>query len=333
MRLPPVVSQPFLSVVIVITVFLQLMPPALAANLPTSKAVSHAAAQQELTSVPTRLQFGEIPVGQTSNQFVTITNRSRASLTIFEAASTGRQFTLTGLDLPLTLGEGESFTFRVTFAPRAPGAARGSISLVSRTSRKTLTMPLAGTGAPAGQLSITPATIDFGDVREGSSGIQTGKLTATGSGVIVSAATLNNSNFQLSGLSLPVTIPAGGSVPFTVKFVPRDGRISSATLSFASNAENSLSEEPVTASSVGPAKHRVELSWKASTSKHIIGYNIYRGNRSGGPYKRINRVLDPNTRFTDLNVAAGHKYYYVATAVNWRKTRSIYSKQIKVVVP
>jgi hypothetical protein len=333
MRLPPVVSQPFLSVVIVITVFLHLMPSTLAANLPTGKAVSHAAAKQELTSVPARLQFGEIRVGQTSNQFVTITNRSRASLTIFEAASTGPQFTLSGLDLPLTLSEGESFTFTVTFAPRAPGAADGSISLVSRASRKTLTMRLAGTGAPVGQLSITPATIDFGDVGEGSSGIQTGKLTATGSGVIISSATSNSSNFELSGLSLPVTIPAGGSVPFTVKFVPGDGRISSATLSFASNAENSLSEEPVKATIIGPAKHRVQLSWKASTSKHIVGYNIYRGNRSGGPYKKINRVLDPNTRFTDLTVAAGHKYYYVATAVNRRKARSKYSKQIKVVVP
>ena len=333
MRLPPVVSQPFFLVVIVTTVFLQLMPPALAANLPTSKAVSHAAAQQELTSVPASLQFGEIRVGQTSNQFVTITNRSRASLTIFEAASTGAQFTLSGLDLPLTLGEGESFTFRVTFAPRAAGAAGGSISLVSRTSRKTLTMQLSGTGAPAGQLSIAPATIDFGEVREGSGGIQTGKLTATGSAVTVSSATLNSSNFELRGLSLPLTIPAGASVPFTVKFVPRDGGISSATLSFASNAENPLSEEAVTANIVGPAKHRVQLSWKASTSKHIVGYNIYRGSRSGGPYRKINRVLDPNTRFTDHTVAAGHKYYYVATAVNWRKTSSSYSKQIRVVVP
>src|ERR1700733_1379394 len=110
MGLPPLVSQPFLSVGIVVTVFLQLMPPALAANLPTRKAVSHAAAKQGLTSVPAGLQFGEIRVGQTSNQFVTVTNRNRASLTIFEAASTGAQFTLSGLDLPLTLSGGQSFT-------------------------------------------------------------------------------------------------------------------------------------------------------------------------------------------------------------------------------
>jgi fibronectin type 3 domain-containing protein len=63
---------------------------------------------------------------------------------------------------------------------------------------------------------------------------------------------------------------------------------------------------------------------------------VYRGNRSGGPYKKINGVLDPNTRFTDLTVSAGHKYYYVATAVNLRRRRkreSTHSKQIQVVIP
>jgi fibronectin type 3 domain-containing protein len=140
-------------------------------------------------------------------------------------------------------------------------------------------------------------------------------------------------NFQLGGLSLPITIPAGQSVPFTVTFVPPDISSSSAILSFASDAKNSPTEQAVAVRILNPAQHKVQLSWKASTSKHILGYNVYRGNRSGGPYKKINSVLDPNTRFTDLMVTAGHKYYYVATAVNWRKRESVHSKQIQVVIP
>jgi fibronectin type 3 domain-containing protein len=122
-------------------------------------------------------------------------------------------------------------------------------------------------------------------------------------------------------------------VPFTVTFVPRDSRSASAILSFSSDAENPRSEQAMTARMVDAAQHKVQLSWKASTSKHIVGYNVYRGNRSGGPYKKINDVLDPSTRFTDLTVTAGKKYYYVATAVNSRKRESHHSKQIQVVIP
>jgi hypothetical protein len=66
----------------------------------------------------------------------------------------------------------------------------------------------------------------------------------------------------------------------------------SAILSFASDAENSPTEQAITVPMVGPPQHKVELSWKASNSKHVAGYNIYRGNRWRGPYEKINRSID-----------------------------------------
>jgi hypothetical protein len=167
----------------------------------------------------------------------------------------------------------------------------------------------------------------------GSTGTQKVQLTATGADVTVSSAITSSKNFQLNGPTLPFTIPSGHSVPFTVTFVPEGSDSSSAALSFVSDASNSPNEQVVTLRVVGPVQHKVQLSWNASNSKHILGYNIYRGNRSGGPYQKINDVLDPNTRFTDLTVSAGHKYYYVATAVNWMKRESTHSKQIQVVIP
>ena len=261
---------------------------------------------------------------------MTITNSGRTHLTVLSATSTSTEFGLNGLDLPLTLAAGESFTFRVNFAPLKSGRVDGSISIVSGAPKQTLTIHLVGTSRATGQLQVTPAAIDFGDASVGSTATQQGQLTASGASVTVSSATISNENFQLGGLSLPLTIPAGHSVPFTVTFVPHDTSSSSAILSFASDGESSPTEQAVI---VRPAKHKVQLSWKASTSKHILGYNVYRGNRSGGPYKKINSVLDPNTKFTDLTVAAGHKYYYVATAVNSRKRQSAHSKQIQVVIP
>jgi len=160
-----------------------------------------------------------------------------------------------------------------------------------------------------------------------------GHLTANGADVTVSSATISSEDFRWGGLSLPFTIPAGHSVPFTITFVPKDRLSSSATLSFASDAKNSPTEQVVTARRVDPVGHKVQLSWKASTSKHLAGYNVYRGTRSGGPYKKINSSLDPSTKYTDLHVVAGYKYHYVATAVSLKGQESKRSKQVEAVIP
>jgi len=316
-----------------ITILAVSIAVAQAENMPAKKSDSHAARNQQLICDVVGLQLGEVVVGRAITKLVTITNIGGTSLTVLSAASTGTEFGLNGLDLPLTLAAGESFTFGVTFAPQRSGPEYGRISIVSDALKQTLTIPLAGTGREAGQLRVTPAVIDFGDASVGSTGTQRGQLTASGADVTVSSATISSENFQLGGLSLPVTIPAGHSVPFTVTFVPPDSRTSSATLSFASNAENSPTEQPVTASLVGLPQHEVQLSWKASKSKHVVGYNVYRGNRSGGPYQKINRGLDQSTNFTDDHIMAGCKYYYVVRAVNSRGQESKYSKQVQAVIP
>ena len=304
---------------------------ALAKNQPVSTPSSRTA-RTHLTCVATKLQLGEVAVGQTRDRLITITNSGRTRLTVLSAA-TGTEFGVNGLDLPLTLAAGESFTFRITFAPQKSGRVDGSISIVSEAPNQALTIQLSGTGRATGELQVTPPTIDFGDASVGSTGTQKVELTATGADVTVSSATTSSKNFQLYGPALPFTIPAGNSVPFTVTSVPHESDSSSAILSFTSDASNSPNEQVVTVRMVGPVQHKVQLSWKASNSKHIAGYNMYRGTRSGGPYKKINGPLDPDTSYIDVHVVAGHKYYYVATAVNAKGQESRYSKQVQAVIP
>ena len=78
--------------------------------------------------------------------------------------------------------------------------------------------------------------------------------------------------------------------------------------------------------------HNVDLSWTASTSQDVVGYNIYRGNTSGGPYQKVNAGLDPNTVYTDPQVGAG-TYYYVTTAVDSSNQESVYSNEAQALVP
>ena len=111
---------------------------------------------------------------------------------------------------------------------------------------------------------------------------------------------------MLSGISLPATIPAGQSATFTVTFTPGASGATSASLSFPSNASNSPAVQTMTGTGTAPTQHTVALTWTASAD--AVGYNIYRGTVSGGPYSMINTSLDTTTAYTDNTVLSGQTY-------------------------
>jgi hypothetical protein len=80
------------------------------------------------------------------------------------------------------------------------------------------------------------------------------------------------------------------------------------------------------------ANHVVDLSWKASTSAHIAGYNVYRG-PNGTSLKKINTSLIASTLYDDSTVANGSTYYYATTAVNIEGEESTKSSTVKAVIP
>jgi len=186
---------------------------------------------------------------------------------------------------------------------------------------------------PEGTLAVSPTTLNFGNVVVGTNSQLTGTLTASSESVTVSSDILNGSAYALSGISFPVTIPAGQHVQFTITFTPAGTGTASGSVSFTSNAANSPTVETFTGVGTPPPQHSVNLSWTASTSQNISGYNIYRGIKSGGPYSKINPVLNASTVYTDTTVADGQTYYYVATAVNSSNEESAYSNQTTAVIP
>jgi hypothetical protein len=196
-------------------------------------------------------------------------------------------------------------------------------------------VPSAGTGTTGtltGQLAIAPTTVSFGNVTVGTTQNQQGKLSASNAAVTVSSLGVSGSQFSVSGITLPVTIAAGNSVPFELTFAPQTSGTVSANVSFASNASNSPSVEVVTGSGIMP-QHSVSLGWNTSTSSGVVGYNIYRGTVSGGPYTRINSALDAAPYDTDSSVQAGYTYYYVVTAVDSTGAESGYSNPVQAVIP
>jgi hypothetical protein len=79
--------------------------------------------------------------------------------------------------------------------------------------------------------------------------------------------------------------------------------------------------------------HSVTLSWMASTSSGVVGYNVYRGSVMSGPYTKVTSSLVASLDYTDSTVLAGQTYYYVATAVDGSGNESTYSVDVKAVVP
>ena len=82
-----------------------------------------------------------------------------------------------------------------------------------------------------------------------------------------------------------------------------------------------------------PAVHSVSVTWNASTTSGLAGYNVYRGTVSGGPYSRITSTPTTALQFTDNAVAAGQTYFYVVTAVSGSGVESVTSNEMKVTVP
>ena len=79
--------------------------------------------------------------------------------------------------------------------------------------------------------------------------------------------------------------------------------------------------------------HAANLTWTASPSSNVSGYNVYRATAPGGPYTKLNSSPVSGLTYGDTAVAGGQTYYYVVTTVNTSGSESGYSTQATAVVP
>ena len=79
--------------------------------------------------------------------------------------------------------------------------------------------------------------------------------------------------------------------------------------------------------------HSVSLTWTASASTNVAGYNVYRMQQPNGTFTKANTALISGTTYTDANVSAGQQYEYVATAVDVNNNESTYSANAVVTIP
>ena len=180
-----------------------------------------AAAQQLVTSTG-HLRFADVSLGNSEQQIVGVTNTGTTSVTISSVRMVGSgAFSVPGLSLPVVLGSGQSTSLTVQFAPTQTGWNGGTVYITSNASNRTLQFTLAGTGMNAVQLTAQPSAVSFGQVAAGSSktisvqltNVRDGRLTLTGFQPM-------QSNFSVSGPSLPMVLARGQSTQLSITFSP-----------------------------------------------------------------------------------------------------------------
>ncbi len=188
----------------------------------------------QLISMPDAL------VGEKTSLTVRVQNRGNADGTITAISVQGTGFALSDLPfLPLTLAPGASAAFVISFSPTQPGRTSGRLRIGADS------FEIAGVGLGptlaysytigTATTSIQPnGTVVFTPVAVGRSSSATFTISNTGTApAVINSITLGAANipFTLSDLPpLPLTLAAGASAGFTVRFAPVAVGAASATL-------------------------------------------------------------------------------------------------------
>ena len=123
----------------------------------------------------------DVPVGISVAQLVDVINGGGTTDRVTSVTPPGGPFTAT--DLPAVgqqIKPGQALVVSVTYAPRQPGPASGSLAITDN-SGKRLTIPLSGSAtASVSQVTAANSTVDFGRVPVGQTVTKTVHVTNTG---------------------------------------------------------------------------------------------------------------------------------------------------------
>ena len=285
----------------------------------------------------TSFNFNTVAVGQSATQTLQITNSGGAALTINSLTLQSQQFTITGPAVPYTVLPSQSVSFTVSFVPTSTGNLSASLQISSNATSSPAAVSLAGVGQRAfAALQLSPASINFGNLNLQVTGTQTVTLQNTGDiSTTISGVTVTGAGFGFSNLAPGVSLAPNQSVSFQVWFTPQIAGPATGTVSVLSPNIASPTSIPISGDGVSPAtagQHSVTLSWGASSSSSITGYNVYRSAVSGSGYALLAAAGD-TLSYTDGTVAAATTYYYVVTAVDSAGVESPYSNQVTAAVP
>ncbi|MFZ1916798.1 MAG: choice-of-anchor D domain-containing protein [Terriglobales bacterium] len=188
-------------------------------SLVTPKAHANGGA---LTNWPASLRFGQVPIGQTETQLVSLTNSGQSSVSISSIGSSSPDFSVPPMGMPIVLSPGQSIDISVVFAPTTTAWMAGKISFTMGSSNPTLNLPVTGTGVTAQPVTANPASVSFGSVGVGTTATTQVVLTNTQArNLTLAGLQTQGGAFSVSGPGFPLVLGNGQSVTLNVTFAPQ----------------------------------------------------------------------------------------------------------------
>jgi hypothetical protein len=288
-----------------------------------------------LSATPASAGLGAVVIGETNSQTIRLSNTGNSSVTISRVNVSGSSFKIAGLNMPTVIASGRSATFNAVFTPTAPGTVTGLVSLISDAPNSPLTIPVSGSGlARTSRLEANPSGLIFGTVNVDSTSSLSVTLTNRGNtDVTISKLAASGAGFSEGGVAAGTILGPNQSTTLRVAFAPVSAGSMRGDVAITNNAATSPLNISLSGNAVKPIAHSVALAWNASSSSGVIGYNVYRGTASGGPYTKLTPSAISETRYTDTSVEAGRTYYYVVTSVDSDGLESSHSNQASAIVP
>ena len=192
---------------------------------------------------PSMLAFGDVRVGTSRTQMVTMVNSGTGSITLTNITISGSAaFSLvTAPSLPFSLAPGAAQAFTVRYNPVTESTALDTGVLTFNTNDPgfpSLKVDLSGRGVKP-NLVVDPSSLVFGDVRVGTSVTLQVKVRNTGSGPITVSSISKSGHAAFSLVSPPATpltlAPGGTEQVLTVRYSPTAEAADTGVLTLATN--------------------------------------------------------------------------------------------------
>jgi hypothetical protein len=191
-----------------------------AGKLTINMSAAGVAANPVLAVNSSTINFGNIVVGQTVSQSVTLSSTGNAPVTISGISVAGSLFSATGITTPMTLNTGQTATLNLGFTSPHVSTFTGVVTITSNSSAGNLTINMSAAGIAGNPvLSVSSSTINFGNILVGQTVSQSVTLSSTGNApVTVSGISVAGSLFSATGITMPMTLNPGQTATLNLGF-------------------------------------------------------------------------------------------------------------------
>jgi hypothetical protein len=175
---------------------------------------SPSANQGQLSASTVTLNFGNVNIGSSGSQTITLSNSGAANVAISDVSISGAGIGASGLSVGLILTSGQTATLNVAFAPAATGSVSGSITITSSAANSPMSIAVSGTGLQPVSYSVNLAW----NAVTGAAGYNVYRGTVSGGPyTLLTSALITTTSF------IDTNVPSGQTYYYAVTSVNSEG--------------------------------------------------------------------------------------------------------------